>query len=102
MPSSFTSEHVTQDQTAAAGQKGQNLDRRLPEPSGKWGDPSAQLTPEEHERALARFRHLRGQGGVRFGFVPMLDYTFEARTPEELDAAVRRRLLEETRGQLPN
>lgn len=71
-------------------------------PCGKWGDPSGTLTPEERERALSRFRALRGQGGVRFGFVALREYAFDARTPEELDAAVGRRLLEETRGQQPN
>jgi len=35
-------------------------------------------------------------------FVPMFDTWFEARTPEELEAAVRAKLIEDTKGSPKN
>jgi hypothetical protein len=72
----------------------------IPEPSGTWGD-GPPLTPDERARVWARYSDMRCRG-FRFGFVPMFDFVFEARTPEELNEAVRQKLLATSKGKIPN
>lgn len=63
-----------------------------------WGS-GPPLTPEERARVLSRYRDMRSRG-VTIGFVPTFADVFEARTPEELNEAIRQRLLKKAKGQL--
>lgn len=69
-------------------------------PTDAWGD-GPPLTPEERARVLSRYRDLRGRN-VRFGFVLLLDGWVNARTPEELDEAVRTKLAADLAGKPSN
>ena len=56
------------------------------------------LTDAQRARALARYRNLRGRGGVRVGF-KQLGPTVEAKNPQELEEATDEALVQQTEKQ---
>lgn len=71
----------------------------VPEPTGPWG-AGPELTPQERARVLSRYSDMRCRG-FRFGFVFPFGWV-KARNPEELEEAVRVKLLEESKGKPQN
>lgn len=65
-----------------------------------WGTASGELTPQDTARILARFSNMRHRG-FRFGFTFPFGWV-EARNPEELEEAVRQKLLDESKGKPKN
>jgi hypothetical protein len=64
-----------------------------------WGS-GAELTPQEYARVLSRYSNMRGRG-FRLGFV----FPFRrvnARTPEELEQAVRQELIADAKDKPQN
>jgi hypothetical protein len=68
----------------------------------EWGE-GPPLTPEQHSRVLQRFSNMRFRN-FSVSFVPVFgpDVRFKAKTPEELEEAVRAMLLEKSKAQLEN
>jgi hypothetical protein len=60
-----------------------------------WGS-GPELTSEERVRVLARYSHMRCRG-FRFGFVFPFGWA-KARTPEELEEALKQQLLADSEG----
>lgn len=68
----------------------------------KWGE-GPPLTSEERSRVLQCFSSMRCRS-FSISFVPMFgaDVWFSAKNPDELDEAVRRKMLEDTKGRPKN
>lgn len=74
----------------------------VPASTEPWGSEVGAFTSEDWTRVLSHYRNMRGQGGVKLNLVPMFDEAFKASNPEELNEAVRQKLLEGSKGKPTN
>lgn len=105
------SESPQSDGMSRCGSRTRRKDRKQRAPNRRlavqghdfeWGE-GPPLTPEQRSRVLQRFSNMRCRS-FSVGFVPVFwaDAWFGAKNPDELNEAVRSKLLEVTEGSAKN